>query len=217
MDEAFEVYARWIPPMQEYFARRYPKNETDSDAVHRAAIRAKALDTLRGLLPAATQSNLGHLRHRTGVRGAAAAHARTSADRGSRLRRPDAGRAAESDSRRFSPASISRSAAGAGASISPRRASGTAGDGGRARGRRARANATRSRSPTSIPTAKQRSSPRRSTPPPPCPTISSWRSRAGMTPDDRARVLRSLRRRARAIVVTARAVRSSARRTASTC
>ena len=59
MDETFEVYARWIPPMQEYFARRYPKNETDSDAVHRAAIRAKALDTLRGLLPAATQSNLG--------------------------------------------------------------------------------------------------------------------------------------------------------------
>jgi thymidylate synthase ThyX len=59
MDETFEVYARWIPPMQEYFARRYPKNATDSDAVHRAAIRAKALDTLRGLLPAATQSNLG--------------------------------------------------------------------------------------------------------------------------------------------------------------
>ena len=59
MDETFEVYARWIPPMQEYFARRYPRNATDSEAVHRAAIRAKALDTLRGLLPAATQSNLG--------------------------------------------------------------------------------------------------------------------------------------------------------------
>jgi thymidylate synthase ThyX len=27
--------------------------------VHRAAIRAKALDTLRGMLPAATQSNVG--------------------------------------------------------------------------------------------------------------------------------------------------------------
>ena len=33
--------------------RRTPK------AVHRAAIRAKALDTLRGMLPAATQSNVG--------------------------------------------------------------------------------------------------------------------------------------------------------------
>ena len=59
MDAAFETYARWIPPMQAYFEARYPKSPADSDAVHRAAIRAKALDTLRGMLPAATQSNLG--------------------------------------------------------------------------------------------------------------------------------------------------------------
>jgi thymidylate synthase ThyX len=59
MDAAFEAYARWIPAMQDHFARRYPKSSTDSDAVHRAAIRAKALDTLRGMLPAATQSNVG--------------------------------------------------------------------------------------------------------------------------------------------------------------
>jgi thymidylate synthase ThyX len=59
MDAAFEAYARWIPPMQDHFARRYPKSSTDSDTVHRSAIRAKALDTLRGMLPAATQSNVG--------------------------------------------------------------------------------------------------------------------------------------------------------------
>jgi thymidylate synthase ThyX len=59
MDAVFERYAAWIGPMQEYFAARYPKTAADSDAVHRAAIRAKALDTLRGILPAATQSNLG--------------------------------------------------------------------------------------------------------------------------------------------------------------
>jgi thymidylate synthase ThyX len=59
MDDTFETYARWITPMQEYFARRHPKAPTDSDTVHRAAIRAKALDTLRGMLPAATQSNVG--------------------------------------------------------------------------------------------------------------------------------------------------------------
>jgi thymidylate synthase ThyX len=59
MDAAFERYAAWIGPMQEHFARRYPKSASDSDAVHRSAIRAKALDTLRGMLPAATQSNLG--------------------------------------------------------------------------------------------------------------------------------------------------------------
>ena len=53
--------------MQQHFAREYPKAPEDSDGVHRAAIRAKALDTLRGLLPAATQSNVGHLRHRPGA------------------------------------------------------------------------------------------------------------------------------------------------------
>ena len=59
MDSTFETYARWIPAMQQHFERRYPRNPSDSDAVHRAAIRAKALDTLRGMLPAATQSNVG--------------------------------------------------------------------------------------------------------------------------------------------------------------
>jgi thymidylate synthase ThyX len=59
MDEAFALYAKWIPAMQEHFARRYPRSPSDTEAVHRAAIRAKALDTLRGMLPAATQSNVG--------------------------------------------------------------------------------------------------------------------------------------------------------------
>jgi thymidylate synthase ThyX len=59
MDAAFESYGRLIPVMQEYFARRHPRSPGDSEGVHRAAIRAKALDTLRGMLPAATQSNVG--------------------------------------------------------------------------------------------------------------------------------------------------------------
>jgi thymidylate synthase ThyX len=59
LDRAFEVYARWIEPMQAYFRSRYPQEASDSDNVYRAAIRAKALDTLRGLLPAAVQSNMG--------------------------------------------------------------------------------------------------------------------------------------------------------------
>ena len=60
MDLAFETYAALIPAMQEYFApspsaraRRTPRRCIAS------AMRAKALDTLRGLLPAATQSNVG--------------------------------------------------------------------------------------------------------------------------------------------------------------
>ena len=59
MNATFEIYAKWIDPMRAWFERRYPKSATDSDAVYRSAIRAKALDTLRGLLPASTQSNVG--------------------------------------------------------------------------------------------------------------------------------------------------------------
>jgi thymidylate synthase ThyX len=59
MDLAFDAYARWIPPLEAHFRARYPKSPEDSDAVYRSVIRAKALDTLRGLLPAATTSNVG--------------------------------------------------------------------------------------------------------------------------------------------------------------
>jgi thymidylate synthase ThyX len=59
MDLAFETYARWIPAMEGYFRARYPQGPEDSDTVYRSVIRAKALDTLRGLLPAATTSNVG--------------------------------------------------------------------------------------------------------------------------------------------------------------
>jgi thymidylate synthase ThyX len=58
-DDGFERYAKWFEPMQQHFRERYPKAPADSDAVYRAAIRAKALDTLRGMLPAATRSNVG--------------------------------------------------------------------------------------------------------------------------------------------------------------
>jgi thymidylate synthase ThyX len=59
LDQAFETYARWIPAMEAHFRAKYPKSPDDSDAVYKSVIRAKALDTLRGLLPAATTSNVG--------------------------------------------------------------------------------------------------------------------------------------------------------------
>jgi thymidylate synthase ThyX len=59
LDFAFETYARWLPAMESHFRMRYPRAPEDSDAVYRSVIRAKALDTLRGLLPAATTSNVG--------------------------------------------------------------------------------------------------------------------------------------------------------------
>ena len=59
MDLAFDTYARWVPQLEAHFRAKYPKSADDSEAVYRSVIRAKALDTLRGLLPAATTSNLG--------------------------------------------------------------------------------------------------------------------------------------------------------------
>ena len=59
LDGAFETYARWIEPIEHFFQVRYPRAPGDPEAVYRRTIRAKALDTLRGLLPAATQSSVG--------------------------------------------------------------------------------------------------------------------------------------------------------------
>ncbi|MGH2547546.1 MAG: FAD-dependent thymidylate synthase, partial [Actinomycetota bacterium] len=59
MDRAFDTYARWLEPMQAFYRGLYPKDPGDSDFVHRMTIRAKACDALRGLLPAATRSNVG--------------------------------------------------------------------------------------------------------------------------------------------------------------
>src|SRR5262249_52880942 len=59
LDAAFDAYARWIPAMEAHFRAKYPQQPEDSDGVYKSVIRAKALDTLRGLLPAATTSNVG--------------------------------------------------------------------------------------------------------------------------------------------------------------
>ena len=59
LDHAFSVYAEWFERMRTYFGVRHPRAQGDSEGVHKAVIRAKALDTLRGLLPAATESSVG--------------------------------------------------------------------------------------------------------------------------------------------------------------
>ncbi len=59
LDAAFETYARWLVPIEAHCRRQFPKEPADPEAVYARTIRAKALDALRGLLPAATQSNLG--------------------------------------------------------------------------------------------------------------------------------------------------------------
>ena len=59
MDRMFDTYAELLVETQAWLSRRHPRQPGDSDFVHRQAVRAKALDTLRGLLPAGSLSNVG--------------------------------------------------------------------------------------------------------------------------------------------------------------
>jgi thymidylate synthase ThyX len=59
MDRLFDTYADLLPVMQDFFRDQFPKDPEDSDFVYRQAIRAKAFDSLRGILPAASLSNVG--------------------------------------------------------------------------------------------------------------------------------------------------------------
>jgi thymidylate synthase ThyX len=59
MDRMFDTYGELLEETQIWLAQRHPRHPGDSDFVHRQAVRAKALDALRGLLPAASLSNVG--------------------------------------------------------------------------------------------------------------------------------------------------------------
>src|SRR5215510_3136762 len=59
LDAMFEAYRELLPILRQHFTARFPKDAHTSDGAYRMSIRAKALDTLRGLLPAATTSNVG--------------------------------------------------------------------------------------------------------------------------------------------------------------
>ncbi|HKY15765.1 MAG TPA: FAD-dependent thymidylate synthase [Microthrixaceae bacterium] len=59
MDRLFDIYAELLPLVSAHFRELIPKSSSDSDFVYRQAIKAKAYDALRGLLPAAALSNVG--------------------------------------------------------------------------------------------------------------------------------------------------------------
>ena len=70
----------------------FPGAEADAPAAHARALKAKALDLLRGLLPGRLALAHGDLRHRADLRAAHPAPAGPSAARGPRLRRDDPAR-----------------------------------------------------------------------------------------------------------------------------
>ncbi len=55
----FDTYSKLIPPLTTFMEERFPKEENVSKSAYTAAIRAKVLDCLRGLLPASTLTNMG--------------------------------------------------------------------------------------------------------------------------------------------------------------
>jgi thymidylate synthase ThyX len=58
IDELFAIYSRGLESVQTWAAERWPRGD-EPEAAWRRSIRAKALDLLRGLLPAATLSHVG--------------------------------------------------------------------------------------------------------------------------------------------------------------
>ena len=58
-DMLFDTYCKMIPPLTEAFEKGFPKDGTVSLGAYNAALRAKVLDCLRGLLPAGTLTNMG--------------------------------------------------------------------------------------------------------------------------------------------------------------
>ena len=59
IDRMFSTYSELVPIMQDFFRANAPKEAGDSDFAYRQAIKARALDSIRGLLPAASLSNVG--------------------------------------------------------------------------------------------------------------------------------------------------------------
>lgn len=59
MDLLFDTYASLTDRLTAYYRELFPQSSGDSDLVYRSTIRARVCDDLRGLLPAATVSNVG--------------------------------------------------------------------------------------------------------------------------------------------------------------
>src|SRR5919198_5205231 len=59
MDSLFEAYAESLPRVEAWAEECFPRADGEPEAAHRRSLRAKALDLLRGLLPASSLSHMG--------------------------------------------------------------------------------------------------------------------------------------------------------------
>jgi thymidylate synthase ThyX len=59
MDELFSIYSAALPRVTAWAELEFPRGADEAPAAHARAIKAKALDLLRGLLPASSLSHMG--------------------------------------------------------------------------------------------------------------------------------------------------------------
>ncbi|MBS1869530.1 MAG: FAD-dependent thymidylate synthase [Actinobacteria bacterium] len=59
LDALFDTYAALLPRVSAWTAEQFPRRDGEDERAHARAIKAKALDLLRGLLPAASLSHMG--------------------------------------------------------------------------------------------------------------------------------------------------------------
>ena len=59
MDALFKTYADTLPLAERWAHSQFPRAQSETPAAHSRAVRAKALDLVRGLLPAASLSHVG--------------------------------------------------------------------------------------------------------------------------------------------------------------
>lgn len=59
LNRLFETYSEMADALNDVFVTRFPNEDNQTHGAYERAIRAKACDTVRGLLPAATYSNVG--------------------------------------------------------------------------------------------------------------------------------------------------------------
>jgi thymidylate synthase ThyX len=59
MDELFATYSRSLPRVVSWAQGEFPRGSAEPEGAHARAIKAKALDLLRGLLPASSLSHMG--------------------------------------------------------------------------------------------------------------------------------------------------------------
>lgn len=55
----FETYSKLVAPLTQIMEQKFPKDPATSSVAYTAALRAKVLDCLRGLLPASALTNMG--------------------------------------------------------------------------------------------------------------------------------------------------------------